>query len=205
MSDRLDCDLVIFDMDGTLTRPNLDFNEIRAAIGLNGEPILEALEKMSSVERARAERILQEFEDAAAHGSELQVGAADIVPAIRKAGRAAALMTRNSARSVEIVRNRHRIEFDFIRTRDDGPIKPAPDPVLDICSELDVEPRRACVIGDYHYDLLCANAAGAASVHYAADFAELPTWSSDASHVVRSMSDFASLIGVTIPAAAADS
>ncbi|HRW55004.1 MAG TPA: hypothetical protein P5081_19210, partial [Phycisphaerae bacterium] len=79
--------LVIFDMDGTLTRQNINFDEIRAAIGLDGEPILEALGRMSPADRARAERILRDFEDRAAETSELQPYAMEIVEAIRAAGR----------------------------------------------------------------------------------------------------------------------
>ena len=44
---------VIFDMDGTLTKPCLDFDAIRAEMGLSGEPILEAMARMTPDERAR--------------------------------------------------------------------------------------------------------------------------------------------------------
>ena len=39
---------VIFDLDGTITEPYLDFDAIREEIGLgkNGGPVLEAMEKM---------------------------------------------------------------------------------------------------------------------------------------------------------------
>ena len=40
---------VVFDLDGTITEPYFDFDAIREEIGLekNGEPILEAMEKMT--------------------------------------------------------------------------------------------------------------------------------------------------------------
>lgn len=194
----VDCQLVIFDMDGTLTRPNIDFDEIRAAIGLDGEPILEALEAMSPEDRKRADGILREFEDRAADGSELQPHALELVAAIRDSGRPAALMTRNTRRSVEIVMRRHPLAFDFIRTRDDGVNKPAPDPVLDICRHFRVAPASTWVIGDYHYDILCANAAGAVSVHLAEAFDELPPWSNEARHVVKSLLAFSGLLGIRL-------
>ncbi|MCB9851506.1 MAG: HAD family hydrolase [Phycisphaerales bacterium] len=194
----VDCQLVIFDMDGTLTRPNINFDEIRAAIGLDGEPILEALAKMPPADRARADAILQEFEDRAADGSELQPHALEVVAAIRESGRPAALMTRNTRRSVDIVMRRHRLDFDFIRTRDDGINKPAPDPVLDICRHFRVAPASTWVIGDYHFDIQCANAAGAISVHLAEAFETLPPWSNEARHIVKSLLEFSRLLGIRL-------
>lgn len=193
-----DCQLVIFDMDGTLTRPNIDFDEIRAAIGLDGGPILEALAEMSPEERERANAILRAFEDRAAEGSELQPHAFEIVAAIRESGRPAALMTRNTRRSVEIVAGRHGLVFDYIRTRDDGANKPAPDPVLDICRDLGVAPQATWAIGDFHFDIICANAAGATSVLLAEAFETLPDWANEAHHVVQSLREFAALIGLTL-------
>jgi phosphoglycolate phosphatase-like HAD superfamily hydrolase len=38
---------VIFDLDGTITRPYLDFNQIRAEIGNVRGPLLEAMDKMT--------------------------------------------------------------------------------------------------------------------------------------------------------------
>ena len=67
--------VAIFDMDGTLTKPQLDFDRIRQEIGLDGVPILEAMEAMSPEERARTEAILHRHEAEAAATSELQLGA----------------------------------------------------------------------------------------------------------------------------------
>ena len=52
---------VIFDLDGTITQPFLDFNAIRNKMGLTEDdgPVLEAMEKMTSCQRRRAEEILQ--------------------------------------------------------------------------------------------------------------------------------------------------
>jgi HAD superfamily hydrolase (TIGR01549 family) len=192
------CDIVIFDMDGTLTRSTLDFDEIRAAIGIVDAPILESILKMKGDARLAAERLLVEFEDRDAYACELQPHAIEIVRAVRAAGKPAVLMTRNTRRSVDILHQRHGFEFDRIHTREDGPVKPDPEPVLHICRSHEVAPESAWVIGDYHYDLLCANAAGATSVLLAEADAELPDWSSDARYVVRSLAEFAALIGVDL-------
>ena len=55
---------VIFDMDGTLTVPVLDFVEMRTRLGLPlGTDILPAVLNMSSEERERAMSIIHEMED----------------------------------------------------------------------------------------------------------------------------------------------
>lgn len=88
--------VVIFDMDGTLTRPVLDFDRIREEIGLARGPILEAVLSMPPTDRARAESILSHHESAAAASSELQPYAEEVVERIRAAGHPTVLMTRNS-------------------------------------------------------------------------------------------------------------
>ena len=51
---------MIFDLDGTLTEPVLDFDAIRAEIGLpEGVPILEHLDVLDGAGRARAEAVTE--------------------------------------------------------------------------------------------------------------------------------------------------
>ena len=51
-------------MDGTLTIPVLNFNEMRASIGLPpGTDILPAVQKMPWKEKERAVKIIEEFEE----------------------------------------------------------------------------------------------------------------------------------------------
>lgn len=55
---------VIFDMDGTLTLPVLDFNGIRDSLGLvPGTDILPTVQKYSPEERAKAMAIIEEYEE----------------------------------------------------------------------------------------------------------------------------------------------
>ena len=54
-------------------------------------------------------------------------------------------------------------EFAAVSCADDGrPTKPAPDPVLYLCAELGIPPRRTAVVGDAPADLRMARAAGVA-------------------------------------------
>src|SRR5438105_12072473 len=188
---------VIFDMDGTLTRPQFDFDAIRREIGLPNQPILEALERMQPEQRLRAESILHRYECEFAASSELQPGAAQVLAALRSAGVACALMTRNSAASVRAFDARHGLAFDLVWTREDGPCKPRPDPVHQICQRLGVTTDQTWVVGDYLYDVQCGRAAGATTV-LLIDDQECPEWGCQADHVIRELSELLPLMGIAV-------
>jgi len=89
-------DGVIFDMDGTLIEPLLDFQEIRAELGIPpAEGILEALDAMDDDRAEPLRRRLVDRELAAARKAPLHPGAAEILDEIRRAGLKVALLTRN--------------------------------------------------------------------------------------------------------------
>ena len=114
---------VIFDLDGTLTVGNLDFDGIRAEIGLGEGPILEALQHMAPPQRAAAEAILNRHERQAAETARLQEGAAETVAELRKRNLPVGILTRNARPWAQRVLDRFGIEVDGLRTREDGVIK----------------------------------------------------------------------------------
>lgn len=188
--------VVIFDMDGTLTRPYLDFDLLREEIGLETGPVLEAVLAMPPEGRIAAEAVLQRHEDEAAAASELQPGAAEVVAAVREAGLLPVLMTRNSRRSVDVVLRKHGLSFDLVRTREDGAMKPSPEPVLDICRTLGADPRQSWSVGDFHYDILCGAAAGCTTVLLLGDEQPRPDWASEADHVIHDLRELLPLLGM---------
>ncbi len=187
---------IIFDMDGTLTRQNLDFDLIKSEIGLGTVPILEAMREMNPKDIARTEAILHRHEAIAADTSELQPFALEVVNTFRAAGIRVALMTRNSRRSVEVLQSRHGLEFDLIRTREDGPTKPSPEPILDICRKLSVEPTDTWSIGDYHYDITCGARAKTKTVLFVAEGCDRPSWAGEADHIIGDLRELLGLLGV---------
>lgn len=189
---------VLFDLDGTLTRPYFDFEAIKREIGLPTvpyTPILESLEQMSPPQRQRAEVILQRCEAEAAESSELQADAMETLDALRAAGLPIGLITRNSRTSVDVVMRKHALSFDVIHTREDGPIKPSPEPVLCVCRKLEVEAARSWFVGDFLFDLQSGNAAGAVSVLMIGDD-PLPPFADQARHVIRRLTELLPLLGI---------
>ena len=189
---------VIFDLDGTLTQPYFDFDAIRREIGLPIEPrtpILEALEHMTPERRARTEAILQRHEEDAALNSELWGDALPVLTAIRQAGIPLGLLTRNSRRSTDRVIARHAMRFDCVHTREDGPIKPSPEPVQSMCRRLGVPATSAWVVGDYLFDVQAGNAAGATTVLMIGDRPR-PDFADQADHVIRRLSELLGLLAI---------
>jgi HAD superfamily hydrolase (TIGR01509 family) len=157
---------VIFDLDGTITEPYLDFDRIRAEISLSPDagPLLEAMEKMPAAERKRAEEILYKHEQAAIKHSTLNAGADETLKQLRQMGINIGVMTRNTRSNASAVAKKHNIKFDAVVDRNDGPVKPDPFGVKMLCKHFKVQPQETLVVGDYLFDLQSAKTAGAAAV-----------------------------------------
>jgi HAD superfamily hydrolase (TIGR01509 family) len=150
---------ILFDMDGTLTEPLLDFDLIRREMGITGKGILENLARMPVDQRERAEGILLRHEREAADKSRLNPGCHELLAAID--GRLPrAVITRNSRESTDTVCRRHGLRFDLLVTREFGQFKPDPAPVLHACQALNVLPAETWMVGDGQFDIEAGIAAG---------------------------------------------
>jgi len=170
---------VIFDLDGTITQPYFDFDVIRTQMGLprDSGPVLESMAKMTPEQRKHAEQILHSHEERAVTESTLNPGTKQTLSALRTAGIRIGVVTRNRRSNAFAIADKHRLKFDAVVGREDGPIKPDAFGVLRLCKQFGVKPQETLVVGDYLFDLQCAKAAGAIAVlltnHQRADeFAE---------------------------------
>jgi HAD superfamily hydrolase (TIGR01509 family) len=152
---------VIFDLDGTLTEPVLDFDLIRAEIGLpERAPILEQLESLNAEARARAEAIMQRHERAAIAQATLADGCADLLGHLRAAKIPIAILTRNVREVVDTFARMFAFQFHAVYTREDGPPKPSPAGALALCRAMGVAPAHTLAVGDYKYDVIAGRDAG---------------------------------------------
>ena len=154
----------IFDLDGTLTIPQLDFDVIRKEMGIAGGPILEELELLDNEAAARARKVLEKHEKQAATTAVLQQGAREVLSELRRRGLPTAILTRNSRQSLDTVLQLHRLEIDTSLSREEAPVKPSPEAVLILCDKMNAAPVKTYVIGDYIFDIESARNAGAVSV-----------------------------------------
>ena len=151
---------VIFDLDGTLTEPLLDFDAMRAEIGLPPGPILEQLAHADDATRARADEILRRHEREAIARATLADGCAELLARLAALGIPAAILTRNVREVVEIFARTFGFSFAAVYTREDGPHKPSPAGVFALCEKMGAAPAETLVVGDYKFDILAGRAAG---------------------------------------------
>jgi len=157
---------VIFDLDGTITQPYFDFDAIREEIGLarDSGPLLESMEKMNQQLRRKTEKILFAHEQKAVIESKLNAGAKQTLSALRSSGIHIGILTRNKRDNAYAIAQKHKLKFDAVIGREDGPVKPDAFGVIELCRQFGVKPQETLLVGDYLFDLLCAKAAGAVAV-----------------------------------------
>jgi HAD superfamily hydrolase (TIGR01549 family) len=154
---------ICFDLDGTITRPKLDFNRIRSEIGpLAGEgALLEQIGRLALAEREQALEVLCRHEREAARGAQLNDGVLELLEFIRRRRLRTAIITRNSAETTAVTLAQIGVRFDKVVTRDSGlPLKPDPAPLVHLCREWRLRPRDVLMVGDYKYDTEAGRAAG---------------------------------------------
>lgn len=158
---------VVFDLDGTLTRPLLNFKLIRLEVGVEEDrlSLLDQIGSMPEDRRKRALEILERHEREAAHNAEVNRGAKELLEYVGGRGLRTGIITRNSDQSTFMVMEKLGIEVDRVITRDSGlPIKPDPRPLLALAKEWGLEPGRILMVGDYRFDVECGKKAGAVTV-----------------------------------------
>jgi HAD superfamily hydrolase (TIGR01509 family) len=157
---------VIFDLDGTITQPYFDFDAIREEIGLarDSGPVLESMDRMTPQQRDKAEQILHYHEQKAVTESKLNAGAGQTLWSLRAAGIHIGVLTRNKRSNALAIARKHKLKFDAVVGREDGPVKPDAFGVLRLSRQFGVGPQETLLVGDYLFDLLCAKAAGAVAV-----------------------------------------
>ena len=176
---------VIFDMDGTITAPNLDFAGIKEEAGIGDVDMLDYLRAATGKEYERVYKILMRFEEGGVANAKLNSGARTLLRYLAQQKIPTALLTRNSRKSVEGVCHKLKLKFDITITREDGPHKPAPEPIWNILKQWKMSRQEVLMVGDYKWDVLCAKAAGIPCALLLNED-PLPDWSNDVKyHILR--------------------
>ncbi|NKB68177.1 MAG: HAD-IA family hydrolase [Candidatus Latescibacteria bacterium] len=161
---------VLFDMDGTITEPGIDWARLRASVGVPPKmPIMEYVERLSGADRARAEEQVRAVEMEAVEGAVLNRGAAELLDQLRARGLRLALVTNNHRRAMMQVVETFSLNFDLLLCREDAPLKPAPDLLLLAMRQFKLAPADCCFVGDGKYDRQASRAAGVRYIHLAHD------------------------------------
>lgn len=170
---------VIFDMDGTLTRPQTwMFGEMRRQLQVPaGVDILDHVASLATVEaQTEAEAKLQAIEEKAMREQEPTKGLQRAFAMLSERGVYTSICTRNVAKPVgdfcgKFLQcdpfdgdGRRRIVTGPVVTREFKPPKPAPEPLLHIISAWGVAPQQVLMVGDSRDDMDAGLAAGCAVV-----------------------------------------
>lgn len=160
---------IAFDLDGTLTKPAIDFEALRRKIGnlKTGIPIYEQALEMPEQEKKRALTILEETELSVAKKAEPNPGVYELINYLSQKKLRKAIFTRNSRKSLDITLSVLNIsgEFSPVVTREDVPrLKPAPDMIFYILRDWNFSPEEVLVVGDFVFDVMAGKAAGCKTV-----------------------------------------
>lgn len=184
---------VVFDMDGTITAPYFDFISIKEEAGIGDVDMLDYLRQATGAEYERVHAVLMKFEEAGVANAKLNRGARKLLSFLAKRKIPTALLTRNSRKSVDGVCRKLNLKFDVTVTREDGPHKPAPEPIWEIARRWGIKPNEVLIVGDYKWDVLCAKNAGAPSVLLVNGSGE-PEWAKDADFIITKLTDVIAIV-----------
>ncbi|MBN1556652.1 MAG: HAD family hydrolase [Lentisphaerae bacterium] len=192
MQTHMPFDAVIFDLDGTLTRPVLDFRAIRRELDLPEGDLAELIARLAPAERRRAWAVIEAHEARALENRELQEGCLDLLRACRRHGLKVGLVTRNSRRSADDFCRAYAVRFDGVVTREFPRLKPHPAPVRHLIEQWRLDPGRVLMVGDYRHDIESGRAAGTQTCFF--QNPGLPSYGRRADFVVSSMRELGRLL-----------
>ncbi|KAL9226041.1 hypothetical protein vseg_001896 [Gypsophila vaccaria] len=165
---------VVFDMDGTLTVPVIDFPAMYKAVlgedqylsikaqNPSGIDILHLIENWSSPLQQKAYEIIADFERQGNDRLQIMPGAAELCSFLDSKNIRRGLITRNVKDSVDVFHQKFGMTFSPALSREFRPCKPDPAPLLHICSTWEVRSDEVIMVGDsLKDDIPCGKRAGA--------------------------------------------
>lgn len=165
---------VVFDMDGTLTVPVIDFVAMYKAVlgddeyrriraeSPSGIDILHHIESWSPEKQQMAYETIADYERRGLDRLQIMPGAAELCGLLNAKKIRRGLITRNVKGAVDLFHQRFGMTFCPALSREFRPYKPDPAPLLHICSDWEVLPTEVMMIGDsLKDDVACGKRAGA--------------------------------------------
>lgn len=154
----------VFDMDGTLTLAQHDFDAIRDDLGLPEDlPILESLALLPDEESAPLHTRLDQIELEIAAESKAAEGAEELLENLLSAGTTIGILTRNNKINIDVTLRAAGLADYFtehnLLSRECATPKPAPDGILHLLKQWNASSDDAVMVGDHLHDLLTGRAA----------------------------------------------
>ena len=160
----------IFDLDGTLTQNNLDFNKIRDELRIPEDIlILEYLKKLPPKEAHNLQHKLSVLEHEMIEGTKIAPGAAKLLSLLQSKNFPLAILTRNT--KVNAIRTLEQIALstyfnpDTIIGRTEAKPKPSPDGIFLILRKWQENKDNCVIVGDFNLDIKCGQNAGINTIY----------------------------------------
>ncbi len=184
-------------MDGTLTLPVHDFEEIRDQLGIGStSPILESIEKMPLARAAEVTRQLHLLEMRLAREARPQPGVKGVLTRLRHAGKKLGILTRNGREIAHATLAEAGLssffEKDSVISRDDCAPKPSPDGVYLLLNHWNARRAETVIVGDFLYDIQAGFDAGIQTIHF--DSSGQFEWPQFTHHKITAISALRSMI-----------
>ena len=185
-------------MDGTLTIPVHDFEDIRRQLGIKpATPILEAIASMPTEQAQETHRRLHEIEMEIAALATPQPGAEELLTHLTENGSCLGILTRNDEDIAEATLTASGLDRFFdsscIVGRETCAPKPLPDGVHHLLAKWAAPASHTVMVGDFLYDIEAGKRAGVRTVHF--DSSGAFSWPEFTDHKVTKLLDIKLLIG----------
>lgn len=153
-----DIKAIVFDLDNTLVSSDMDFRWLREQIGCPLDrdllSFVDQLECEQTSQQANALILQHELDDA--NSSHPMPGCQSLIEFIHSNQLLTAIITRNCAQAAEQKVSHNELKIPRIITREHFPPKPAPDSLVSLADEWNLERHQILYVGDYLYDLQAA-------------------------------------------------
>lgn len=164
----------IFDLDGTLTIAQHNFEEIRQKLGLPASlGILEAIASKPEQQRILLTEKLDQMELLLAQKAKPQPGAIGLIKGLHARGAKLAILTRNSRANADAALASFGIAELFdpeaILGRENCAAKPSADGIELMLRRWRAPSAETVMVGDYLYDLQAGRAASVSTIHFCLD------------------------------------
>ena len=160
----------IFDLDGTLTQNNLDFNKIRNELKIpENVLILEYMQKLPAKEAYELQKKLTILERQMIAGTKVATGANNLLTLLASKNFPMAILTRNTKenaiQTLQQTKLSSYFKIETIIGRTEANPKPSPDGISLILERWQKNNENCVIVGDYILDIECGRNAGIGTIY----------------------------------------
>jgi len=158
-------EMVIFDMDGTIFKSNIDWGEVKRELDVStGKTILEDIMSESTYNKEKIE-ILERIERKNTLETYPFNGFSKLFVKLKEKYIKTAMITNNNLSNSNYLLNKFSLDFDIVVTREMKMWKPRPDAMKYVLNKLNISPKNTISIGDSYFDIRSSLESGIGKIY----------------------------------------